>query len=199
MCVAFFLMVCPETKASRRPNSLMENKEAVTVTVSAYKDQVNAGFCLYIYNLRLQADQLYIFNMTLNKTNWDWLLQMSLRCPLGRSLVSESCRPSAISLKVWLCESTVDSKGMIHPRKEHINISWFHDQTWPQTPDNWGNQEDCFILIHLIICTVKRPRWINGSVVFFLHHFRWQVLSFPCSYSHRSVNKFSKHQLGRLA
>ncbi len=49
-------------------------------------------------------------NVTLNKTNCDWLFDMSVKRPHGRDLANESCmdsRPSAVSLKVWLRETII--------------------------------------------------------------------------------------------
>ncbi len=48
-------------------------------------------------------------NVTLNETNCDWLFDMSLKRHHGRDLANESCidsRPSAVSLKVWLRETS---------------------------------------------------------------------------------------------
>lgn len=57
--------------------------------------------------------------MTLNKTNHDWLLYMSVRWPLGgpspmkAAMESSYGVPSAISLKVWLHVTTANTTFQI--------------------------------------------------------------------------------------
>ncbi len=80
-----------------------------TVTTNAYQDQINAGFSKVceIFKVRSIESLKYIRefhtpvcycgdisthrNVTLNKTNCDWLFDMSVKRPHGWALANESC------------------------------------------------------------------------------------------------------------
>ncbi len=109
VCVAFF-NIPPGNKDAVAPNPLTkeESCHVYNVTTNAYQDQINAGFSkVYeIFKVRGIESLKYIReyhtlvcycgdistprNVTLNKTNCDWLFDMSVKWPHGRALASES-------------------------------------------------------------------------------------------------------------
>ncbi len=96
------------------------------VMANAYQSQLNAGFSKVceIFKVRSIESLKYIrefhtpvcycgdistpWNVTLNKTSCDWLFDMSVKLmggpwPMNAAIYS---RPSAVSLRVWLCETS---------------------------------------------------------------------------------------------
>ncbi len=104
VCVAFF-NVPPGNKDAVAPNSLA--KEETNVTANAYQSRLNAGFpkvceifkVCAIESLKYTREFHTTFcycgnistprNVTLNKTNCDWLFDMSVKWPHGRALTNE--------------------------------------------------------------------------------------------------------------
>ncbi len=100
-------------------------------TTNAYQGQLNAGFSKvceifkvcgieslkYVQEFHTLGPVCYCGdistprNVTLNKTNCDWLFDMSVKRPyMGRTWPMKAAiysRPSAVSLKVWLRETTL--------------------------------------------------------------------------------------------
>ncbi len=129
MCVSHSLTFCLETKMPWRQTPSRKKKAVVftNVTTSAYQDQLNAGFskvCEIFKVCGIESLQ-YVRefhtpvcycgdismhrNVTMNETNCDWLLTcrsnglMGGPWPINAAIYS---RPSAVSLKVWLRETT---------------------------------------------------------------------------------------------
>ncbi len=117
-----------ETKMPWHQTPSRKKKAVVftNVTTSAYQDQINAGFSKVceIFKVRGIESLKYVRefhtpvcycgnistprNVTLNKTNCDWLFDMSVKRPHGRPWPMKAAiysRPSAVSLKVWLRET----------------------------------------------------------------------------------------------
>ncbi len=97
-----------------------------TVTTNAYQDQINAGFSkvceIFRSKVRGIESLKYIRefytsvcycgdismsrNMTLNETNCDWLFDMLVIDGPWPMKAARDYRPLAVSLKVWLHETT---------------------------------------------------------------------------------------------
>ncbi len=110
MCVAFF-NVPPGNKNAVTPNSSRKKKAVVftIVTMSAYQDQLNAGFSKVceIFKVRSIESLKYVRefhtpvyycgdisthrNVTLNEMNCDWLFDMSVKRPHGQALANKCC------------------------------------------------------------------------------------------------------------
>ncbi len=156
-----FLMFCLETKMLWRQTPSRKKKavEFTNVTANAYQGRLNAGFSevCKIFNVRGIESLKYIrechtlvcycgdiftpWKVTLNKTNCDWLFDMSVKRPHGRALTNERgysiySRPSAVSLKVWLCQTT-----------NMVIINSHIQQKYCEVPYN---------LIHIYQSTVKK-------------------------------------------
>ncbi len=124
------LMFCLETKIPWRQTPSRKKKAVVftTVTTNAYQyqDQINAGFSKVCEIFKVCGIESLKYvqefytpvcycgdistpqNVTLSETNCDWLFDMSL---MGRPWPMKATihsRPSAVSLKVWLCETNTD-------------------------------------------------------------------------------------------
>ncbi len=110
VCVGFF-NVPPGNKDAMAPNPLMKEESRhvfTTVTMNAYQDQINAGFSKVceIFKVCGIESLKYIRefhtlvcycgdistprNVTLNEMNCDWLFDMSVKRPHGRTLANES-------------------------------------------------------------------------------------------------------------
>ncbi len=130
LIITFVFFTEMQIRCRDAPPPPPRKKKAVvftTVTTSAYQDQLNTGFskvCEIFKVLGIESlkyvrefytpvcycdDISTPLNMTRHKTKHDWLLYLSVIWLLGRALANESAtihsRPSAVSLKVWLCET----------------------------------------------------------------------------------------------
>ncbi len=121
-CMSRSLTFCLETKMPwcQTPSSKKRAVMFKTMTMSAYQDQLNAGFSKVceIFQVRYTESLKYVqefytlvcycsniskpLNMTRHKTKHDWLLYPSVIQPFKAAKVP---RPSAVSLKVWLCDT----------------------------------------------------------------------------------------------
>ncbi len=123
--------------------TLSRKKKAVVftnVTTNAYQGRLNAGFSKVceIFKVRGIESLKYIQelhtpvcycgdistprNVTLNETNYDWLFDMSVKRAQGGPWpmkVDIYSRPSAVSLKVWLRETTISQQSRLFNRVAH--------------------------------------------------------------------------------
>ncbi len=129
VCVAFF-NVPPGIKMPWRQTPSQKKKAVVftTVTTNAYQDQINAGFSKECEILKFCSIESLKYvrdyytpvcycgdismprNVMLNETNCDWLFDMSVKRPHGGPWPIKPAiysRPSAVSLKVWLRETSL--------------------------------------------------------------------------------------------
>ncbi len=110
-CVSRSLTFRLETKMPWRQTPSRKKKAVVftAVTTNAYQDQLNAGFSKVceIFKVHGIVSLKYVWefytpvcycgdtsthrNVTLNKTNCDWLFDMSVKRHHGRALANESC------------------------------------------------------------------------------------------------------------
>ncbi len=147
-----FLTFRLETKMPWRQTPSCKKKaiEFSTVIMSAYQDQLNAGFSKVceifkvcgIKSLKKNVQEFYTpvcycrdnftpLNMTWHKTKRDWLLYLSVIWPLGRAKAAKVPRPSAVSLKVWLRETmainTAKNRATFmvpNPGKTKLKFTW---------------------------------------------------------------------------
>ncbi len=136
VCVTFF-NVPPGNKDAVTPNPLIEEESCVYLTVmtNAYQGQLNADFSKVceIFKVRGIASLKYVRSgivVTFPHTEmWRWTKRTVIGCltcrsngliggpwPINAAIYS---RPSAVSLKVWLRETSVK-------KESHMGLEW-HD------------------------------------------------------------------------